>query len=205
MTASRTPLSRHDAADLEARILDAALIQFAKVGVKKTTIEDVARQAGVDRVTVYRRVGSRDDLVQAVISREVATLLAVLGAMPERHDSIDDLVADIFVTVVTRWRTHPMVERILTVEPERVIMKLTVDGATTFTMCLAATATILEGAVARGLLADADDLRTRAEIVCRVVHSLILAPHGTAQLGSDDELAAFARRYLVPVVTNARG
>ncbi|MEV6138432.1 helix-turn-helix domain-containing protein [Nocardia sp. NPDC051990] len=205
MTASRTPLSRHDASDLEARILDAALIQFAKVGVKKTTIEDVARRAGVDRVTVYRRVGSRDDLVQAVISREVATLLAELGAMPERHDSIDDLVADIFVTVVTGWRTHPMVERMLTVEPERVIMKLTVDGATTFTMCVAATATILEGAVARGLLADADDLGIRAEIVCRVVHSLILAPHGTARLGSDDELAAFARRYLVPVVTNARG
>ncbi|WP_040697921.1 helix-turn-helix domain-containing protein, partial [Nocardia vinacea] len=71
-TASKAPLSRDDAADPETRILDAALVQFSKVGVKKTTIEDVARQAGVDRVTVYRRVGSRDDLVQAVISREVA-------------------------------------------------------------------------------------------------------------------------------------
>jgi AcrR family transcriptional regulator len=204
-TASKAPLSRDDAADLESRILDAALIQFAKVGVKKSTIEDVARQAGVDRVTVYRRVGSRDDLVQAVISREVATLLAELAAMPERHDSIDDLVADMFVTVVTRWRTHPMVERMLAVEPERVIMKLTVDGATTFTMCVTATATTLEHAVRRGLLVDSDDLMTRAEIVCRVVHSLILAPHGAAPLGSDDALAEFAHRYLVPIVTNARG
>ena len=203
-TASKAPLSRDDAVDLEARILDAALIQFAKVGVKKTTIEDIARQAGVDRVTVYRRVGSRDDLVQAVISREVATLLAELAAMPERHDSIDDLVADIFVTVVTCWRTHPMVERMLAIEPERVIMKLTVDGATTFTMCVTATAATLERAVHCGLLADADDLVTRAEIVCRVVHSLILAPHGTVQLRSDDELAEFARRYLVPVVINTR-
>lgn len=204
-TASKAPLSRDDADDLETRILDAALVQFAKVGVKKTTIEDVARQAGVDRVTVYRRVGSRDDLVQAVISREVATLLTELAAMPERHDSIDDLIADIFVTVVTRWRTHPMVERMLAIEPERVIMKLTVDGATTFAMCVTATATTLERAVQRGLLADSGDLMIRAEIVCRVVHSLILAPHGTTPLRSDDELAEFARRYLVPVVTNARG
>ncbi|WUI72242.1 TetR/AcrR family transcriptional regulator [Nocardia sp. NBC_00403] len=36
---------------VESRILDAALIQFTKVGVKKTTIEDIARQADVDRVT----------------------------------------------------------------------------------------------------------------------------------------------------------
>ncbi|WP_433755263.1 TetR/AcrR family transcriptional regulator [Nocardia sp. CA-135398] len=204
-TASKAPLSRDDADDLETRILDAALVQFAKVGVKKTTIEDVARQAGVDRVTVYRRVGSRDDLVQAVISREVATLLGELAAMPERHSSIDDLVADIFVTVVTRWRTHPMVERMLAIEPERVIMKLTVDGATTFAMCVSATATTLDRAVECGLLADSDDLMIRAEIVCRVVHSLILAPHGAAQLRSDDELGEFARRYLVPIVTPAHG
>ncbi|MEV4235761.1 MULTISPECIES: helix-turn-helix domain-containing protein [unclassified Nocardia] len=204
-TASKAALSRDDADDLETRILDAALVQFSKVGVKKSTIEDVARQAGVDRVTVYRRVGSRDDLVQAVISREVATLLAELAAMPERHNGIDDLVADVFVTVVTRWRTHPMVERMLAIEPERVIMKLTVDGATTFTMCVAATAATLERAVQRGLLADSDDLMIRAEIVCRIVHSLILAPHGTAPLNSDDELAAFAHRYLVPVVTGVRG
>ncbi|WP_062985420.1 TetR/AcrR family transcriptional regulator [Nocardia anaemiae] len=204
-TASKASLSREDADDPETRILDAALVQFAKVGVKKTTIEDVARQAGVDRVTVYRRVGSRDDLVQAVISREVATLLAELAAMPERHNSIDDLVADIFATVVTRWRTHPMVERMLAIEPERVIMKLTVDGATTFTMCVTATATTLDRAVACGLLAESDDLVIRAEIVCRVVHSLILAPHGMAQLRSDAELAEFARRYLLPIVIGARG
>ncbi|WP_280270974.1 TetR/AcrR family transcriptional regulator [Nocardia wallacei] len=201
-TASKPSLSRVDAVDeSETRILDAALIQFQKVGVKKTTIEDVARQAGVDRVTVYRRMGSRDDLVQAVINREVAAVLTELAEIPERHDDISDLVADVFVTVVTRWRTNPLVERMLAVEPERVVMKLTVDGATTFAMCVSATAAALDAAVQRGLLEPSPDLMTRAEIVCRIVHSMVLAPEGVAHLSTDADLSTFARTYLTPIIT----
>ncbi|UFS97777.1 TetR/AcrR family transcriptional regulator [Nocardia huaxiensis] len=189
--------------DPEDRILDAALAQFAKVGVKKTTIEDVARQAGVDRVTVYRRVGSRDDLVQAVIRREVARLMTELAAMPDRHETLEGLVSDIFVTVVTRWRTHPMVERMLALEPERVIMKLTTEGSGVFTMCVAATAEMFERAAARGLVTDRGDIVTRSEIVCRLVHSIILVESGATPLRSDAELTRFAHDYLVPMVGGA--
>lgn len=186
---------------MEARILDAALIQFEKVGVKKTTIEDIARQADVDRVTVYRRIGSRDDVVRAVMTREVESLLAELGSISARNNTAEDLVADIFVTVITRWRTHPLVNRMLALEPDRVLPQLTTDGGPMFTMSVAATATALRSAVRNGLLTDSSDLDTRAEIVCRVVHSFILQPHGTVTLDSDDALGAFARTYLVPIIT----
>ncbi|MBB5915068.1 AcrR family transcriptional regulator [Nocardia transvalensis] len=202
VTASKTLLSRDDATeDIETRILDAALVQFQKVGVKKTTIEDVARQAGVDRVTVYRRLGSRDDLVQAVMNREVATVLGEIAEIPDRHDDIADLVSDIFVTVVTRWRTNPLVERMLAVEPERVVMKLTAEVGSTFAMSVSATATTLRAVVDKGLLAPAPDLLTRAEIVCRVVHSMVLAPEGAVRLRTEAELSDFARTYLTPIVT----
>lgn len=194
-------MSPKDADDsIESRILDAALVQFEKVGVKKTTIEDVARQAGVDRVTVYRRVGSRDDLVQAVVSREVRVVLTEVARIAERHDDIGDLVADIFVTVLTKWRNHPLAQRMLAIEPERVITKLTTDGATVFTLSVTTTAAALERATARGLLPEIPDLLTRAEVVCRVVHSLILAPVGGVRLESDTELTEFARTYLLPII-----
>ncbi|MGO4617485.1 TetR/AcrR family transcriptional regulator [Nocardia sp. 2YAB30] len=186
---------------VEARILDAALIQFEKVGVKKTTIEDIARQADVDRVTVYRRIGSRDDVVRAVMTREVESLLAELGSISARNNTAEDLVADIFVTVITRWRTHPLVNRMLALEPDRVLPQLTTDGGPIFTMSVAATAAVLRSAVRNGLLTDASDLDTRAEIVCRIVHSFILQPHGTIALESEDALRAFARTYLVPIIT----
>ncbi|PSR65810.1 TetR/AcrR family transcriptional regulator [Nocardia sp. MDA0666] len=191
---------------MEARILDAALARFEKVGVKKTTIEDIARQAGLDRVTVYRRMGSRDDLVQAVISREVATVLAEITALAESHDMIEDLVAAVFVTVITRWRTHPLVATMLSVEPDRVVSKLTLDGGKqTFDMTVAATTLMLERAVARGLLPAERDLAARAEVVCRIVHSMILAPHGVVdQLLTESDLAEYAHRYLAPILAEPR-
>ncbi|MEC3916010.1 TetR/AcrR family transcriptional regulator [Nocardia sp. CDC160] len=200
-TAPKTPLTRADAADdIETRILDAALAQFQKFGFKKTTIEDVAKQAGVDRVTVYRRLGSRDDLVQAVVSREVANLLAELAGMPERHTDLADLIADIFVTVITGWRAHPLVERQLALEPERIVTKLTVDGETVFAMTVAATVQIFEQAARKGIFEAPKDLAARTEVACRVVHSLILVQGGAAALETPDELAQFARTYLVPVI-----
>ncbi|MEU6827728.1 helix-turn-helix domain-containing protein [Nocardia beijingensis] len=203
-TASKAAASSENAAGtLVTRILDAALVLFEQVGVKKTTIEEVARKAGVDRVTVYRHVGGRDDLVQAVISREVAAVLAEITEIVERHDELGDLVADIFVTVITRWRTNQLVDRMLALEPARVVLKLTVDGAGPFAMSVHTTATAFERAVERGILPPAADLTIRAEIVCRIVHSLILAPHGLAELRTDEQLDDFARTYLVPVVAGA--
>lgn len=185
---------------IESRILDAALVQFEQVGVKKTTIEDIARQAGVDRVTVYRRIGSRDDVVQAVVQREVAAFLAELAAIPERHDNLADLVADIFVTVVTRWRSHGLVNRMLVLEPERLILKLTTEGANVFALSVATTASALQNAVDRGLVTNGSEVPARAEVLCRIVHSLLLAPHSGLKLDTEAELAAFARTYLVPIV-----
>ncbi|MEV6432642.1 helix-turn-helix domain-containing protein [Nocardia sp. NPDC051463] len=91
---------------MEARILEAALIQFGKGGVKKTTIEDIARQADVDRVTVYRRISSRDDVVRAVMTREMESMLAELDAISVHNNDVHTLVADIVVTVITRWHTR---------------------------------------------------------------------------------------------------
>ncbi|MCE5288005.1 MAG: TetR/AcrR family transcriptional regulator [Nocardiaceae bacterium] len=186
---------------VESRILDAALVQFEKVGFKKTTIEDIARQAGVDRVTVYRRIGSRDDVVQSVVGREVAAILAELDDLAVRHDNFPDLVADGFVTVITKWRNHALVQRMLVIEPERLVTRLTTEGEMTFTMSVAATAASFARAVAAGLLPESPDLSIRAEIVCRIVHSMILAPYGQLQDATEEQLDAFARKFLVPIVT----
>ena len=185
---------------IEARILDAALIRFSEFGVKKTTIEDIARQAGVDRVTVYRRIGSRDDVVQAVASREVAAVLTEVDAISTRHDNLDDLIADIFVTVMTRWREHALVHRMLDLEPERLLEKLTTQGGPVFAMSVAATHTALCRAADAGLLDEPPDLLNRAELICRLVHSFILCPGGMINLESSTDLDEFARSYLVPIV-----
>ncbi|UGT67700.1 TetR/AcrR family transcriptional regulator [Nocardia gipuzkoensis] len=192
--------SENTAETIEERILEAALIQFGQVGVKKTTIEDIARKAGVDRVTVYRRVGARDDVVRAVTEREVRKLLAELGELPARHDTLEGLVVDVFATVLTRWRTHPLVQRMLTLEPDRLLPQLTTEGGAFFMMSVAATTEVLRNAMREKGFPEVPDLDVRVEVVCRIVHSLILQPIGAIDL--DSGLTAFARDYIRPIITD---
>jgi AcrR family transcriptional regulator len=202
--APTTSTSTPEADDsVESRILDAALVQFEKQGFKKTTIEDIARQASVDRVTIYRRIGSRDDVVSAVNTREVQRVLTQLGDLADRIDNADELVVGMFAAVLSSWRTHPFAQHMLTVEPERVIGALTVDGATPFTLTVAAMGAILQGAMVRGVFPELPDLFARVEIICRIVHSIILQPAGSIRLESEEDIEAFARQYLIPILIPA--
>ncbi|GGK99329.1 TetR/AcrR family transcriptional regulator [Nocardia jinanensis] len=195
-----TSQDRSTADGIEARILDAARTQFELFGVKKTTIGDVARQADVDRGTIYRRIGSRDDLVRAVSAREVGALLAELEGIPSRHESVEAIVAEIFVTVITRWRTHGLINRVLALEPGRLLPQVTTEGGAFFTAAVATTATLLSEATRQRGLPEIPDLTTRVEIAGRVVHSLILQPVGTLNLESEERLTEFARGYIVPLI-----
>ncbi|ROO84019.1 TetR family transcriptional regulator [Actinocorallia herbida] len=76
MTTPTRPL-RKDAARNRARVLDAARALFAERGLD-TTLEEVAKTAGVGIGTVYRRFPTREDLVDAVFAlrREELSALA---------------------------------------------------------------------------------------------------------------------------------
>jgi AcrR family transcriptional regulator len=52
------------------RVLDAAVDLLVRLGADRTTLDDVARAAGVSKTTVYQRWGSRDALLLAVLRRE---------------------------------------------------------------------------------------------------------------------------------------
>ncbi|MFK4155523.1 TetR/AcrR family transcriptional regulator [Streptomyces fungicidicus] len=56
--------------EMSARLLDAAYEQFRRMGVKRSTMTDVARLAGVSRITVHRRFATKDELVEQVVRRE---------------------------------------------------------------------------------------------------------------------------------------
>src|SRR3954451_1838368 len=72
----------------DRRITEAALRCFARWGIGKTTLDDVAREAGYSRATVYRFFpGGKEALVDAVARAEVAGFLAAVG---ERLDAVAD-------------------------------------------------------------------------------------------------------------------
>jgi AcrR family transcriptional regulator len=56
------------------RILDAAAALILRWGYNKTTIDDIARQAGVAKGTIYLHWKTREDLFAALMKREKAEL-----------------------------------------------------------------------------------------------------------------------------------
>ena len=61
-------------------ILEAALQQIAITGVRRTSADDIARRAGVNRVTLYRRLGDREAILRAAYLQETARVLGLIEA-----------------------------------------------------------------------------------------------------------------------------
>jgi AcrR family transcriptional regulator len=99
----------------DAAVLDATLHCVLAVGVRRTTLTDVARRAGVSRMTLYRRWPDLDALVADLMTRE---LLAVagdgLGAAATDRATLVDRVVD----VLDRLRVHPLIRKIVDVDPD---------------------------------------------------------------------------------------
>ena len=181
------------------RIIDAALQQFEEVGIRRTTIEDIARRAGVERVTVYRRVGSKDDVVAAVVGREAQRAFQSLAEAATAGNSFDDRIATVFTTILRHLLNHTLANRLISLEPESALPRLTTDGSGVLAAAVFATVEMLNTAVQDGLLDAADDFDTRAEVIVRIVHSFMMTPRVHADLTTDDQLAAFARKYIAPI------
>ncbi|MGX7729082.1 TetR/AcrR family transcriptional regulator [Rhodococcus sp. 2H158] len=185
-------------------ILDAAEAQFSEVGVRLTTVNDIARRAGVGRVTIYRRIGGRDEVAQAVTARSAARLIEEVVAAARAARTIDDLVGNVFATTVGRMREHPVWNRLLALEAAGSLPRLTTDGGAILATATHAAVAILEEAVESGLLPPVEDLVGRAEVLVRVAHSVILTPQALVPLASHDDLVSFARSRLLPIVLPQR-
>jgi len=86
---SGTSRDQPDSAQL--RITSALLRCVGRWGLSKTTIEDVAKEAGVSRATVYRLFpGGKNAIMQAAVLGEVRSLLAVLTVELAQVDQVED-------------------------------------------------------------------------------------------------------------------
>lgn len=75
---------RADARRNRDKLIGAAAVAFAENGVD-TSLEDIARRAGVGTGTLYRHFPSREHLVEVVYRRELEGLAAAAAELAEQH------------------------------------------------------------------------------------------------------------------------
>jgi AcrR family transcriptional regulator len=99
-------------------ILRAAAEEVAAVGLRRTTLTDVARRAGVSRMTVYREYGDAAALFRALLTESIGQVVfgaeADAAALPTARERVVESVA----LTVERLAEHPMMRRVLELDPE---------------------------------------------------------------------------------------
>lgn len=121
MVSSSNKGARRSVGDDE--VLDAARGCLLAVGVRRTTLTDVARAVGLSRPTLYRRWPDLRRLVADVAAREWRTTLAAAldGAEPgAAADALPELVERL-VHCVRALRELPLLRKIVEVDPEQLL------------------------------------------------------------------------------------
>lgn len=107
--------------NLEDEILDAARVCVESFGVRRTTLTDVARRAGVSRPTVYRRWPDVTALVADLLTRELRHILIaeeVAAGSDGAEESVRSGLVRHATGVARAMLAHPLVGRIIDTEPE---------------------------------------------------------------------------------------
>jgi AcrR family transcriptional regulator len=152
--------------------LDAARDAILAVGWRRTTLTDIARRAGVSRMTLYRRWPDTQTMLADLMTREWGRVVnKAVGSLDPAADPLRRITAGVVATV-RGLRADQLLRRIIDLDPE-VLLPYLLDRRGRSQEHLA---TSLSGLIRKGQrhgsIRDGD-----ADLLAR---SLVLACHGFA-------------------------
>lgn len=102
-------------------VVEAAMDVMTDLGPTRMTMAEVARRAGVSRMTVYRRYHSLGDLVSAVLTAEMADVVADVVARTPRSGTVREQAVSEAVAVASALVDHTLLQRVLEVDAESLL------------------------------------------------------------------------------------
>src|SRR3954471_1902631 len=111
-------------AEDDSPLLDAARACVLAVGVRRTTFSDVARRAGVSRMTLYRRLPDLEALLSSLMTREFRRGGSE-GREPANGSPVRERAVGIVVLAARRLHADPLFDRLLDVDPELLLPYVT--------------------------------------------------------------------------------
>ncbi|MDF3342028.1 helix-turn-helix domain containing protein [Mycolicibacterium septicum] len=188
---------------ISTRILSATLQQAELVGIRRTTMEDVARRSGVGRATLYRRFPTKDALIDALVLSEARRYLEGSAQARAHAETLEDRLVYGTVFTVTFLRDHALLKKLLRTEPETILPSLTVDAGAIIDFATEYSAAQLRTdlyGTAETTPAQERHIRTVAELHTRLTLSFIVTPHTGIKLTSLEDTRDYVRTYLLPMV-----
>ena len=181
------------------RLLDAAHEQFCKVGIQRTSMEEVARRANLSRITVYRKFATKDSLVEQVVLREFRKYFDQFRADIELAETVDDRIVLGFVSSLRAISNNALIAALIEAGPH-LHGSIVGDNGRTIAMVQQFVASQLRREQRAGTIADGVDVDLVAEMFVRVTASFLMIPSDTVNLHDDARMEAIARQFLVPMI-----
>jgi AcrR family transcriptional regulator len=187
--------------DPDDALLDAARASIVAVGWRRSTLTDVARRAGVSRMTIYRRWPDMQTLLGDLMTREWSAL-AVPAPEADAGSTARRRLATGVASTVAALRDNELFAKIVDVDPELLLPYLLDRRGRTQDALLA----LLEDGIGDGRR----DGSVRAGDPALMARALLLTAHGFALSAPtmadgdhdlaalDAELAALVDAYLRP-------
>ncbi len=169
------------------RILNSAIDQITDLGVRRFTVDDLARRVGLSRVTIYRHFPSKDEVLAAALLQELRGFMADVDTAVEQFATPEQRVVEGVVFAVSALRRHRALGRLLSTEPEIILPLLTTDGGPVL-------------ATGREFITRLVGDPVLAETIARLVLSLVLTPASVTPLDTEAQLRSFAERYVGAMV-----
>src|SRR5207253_11168410 len=157
--------------EVTAKVVEGALRAVARFGLTKLTVDDVAREAGISRATLYRYFPGRSAVLAAVVRSETERLQRGLDEALGETTTLAEALAAVAGYGARAFAGHEPLQHLLATEPGTVLPHLCFSGADTL-LTVAADRT---GPHLCRLMGPLQARRT-AEWLARLVPSYGLAP-----------------------------
>lgn len=181
------------------RFLDAAQAEFVQVGIRRARLGDIARRAGVTRVTVHRKYATKNDLIAAVLAREGRRAMAEIDQALNAIPAIADKIAYVFAYCVCYPR-HGELGVLLINDPQPVLPALTVHGEPLIAIVRTLLTHLLRHAQTSGELTDFDP-EPAADVLAHLTFSYAMAAKTLIPMKDHTQATDFARAHITPLIT----
>jgi TetR/AcrR family transcriptional regulator, repressor for uid operon len=200
LTAAVEGAAVDDDDETSARILDVAYELFCHMGIQRTTMEDVARRAGVSRITVYRRFATKAALVDRLVRREIRRYFDQFLIDIAHAETAAERVVLGFVSSLRALRTNPLIGGLMVADPNALVPSTIGDGGRTLATVRGFVAGQLRREQDAGNVATTVNVDIVAELMVRVCSSFLVIPSHIVDLDDDEQLRDVARQFLVPML-----
>lgn len=183
--------------EVTAKVVDGALRAIARFGLTKLTVDDVAREAGISRATLYRYFPGRGAVLAAVVQAETERLERGLDEALGDATTLAEALAAVGGYGAQAFAGHEALQHLLATEPGTVLPHLCFAGADSLLGVAAAR-------IAPHLCRFMGPLEARrtGEWLARIVLSYGLAPPPGA---AEDAVLSVVREFVIPAAEERSG